>query len=165
MPVSESACAPFVGEAVMFSHNGLVVGWPDSVVPLAKALSPATLMVLDAPTDSAFLWALVRERLREGQPAALALTGVVAEVLALSPRSRLNLLLLDHQQITATTVGHALWVRQGADQVTVSSEPLDPQQEGWQPVPDLCLLEATATRCSVRPQELGRKDSRFSSAY
>lgn len=159
MAVTESACAPFAGGSTMFSHNGVVVGWPDSVAPLARALSPATLMTLDAPTDSAFLWALVRERLREGEPAAGAVTGVVTDVLALSPRSRLNLLLLDQQQITATTAGHALWVRHGESgvgqrSVTVSSEPLDPQEEGWQPVPDRCLLEATTTGCSIRPLEL-----------
>lgn len=163
MAVTESACAPFAGGSTMFSHNGVVFGWPDSVAPLARALSPATLMTLDAPTDSAFLWALVRERLRDGEPAAGAVTGVVTDVLALSPRSRLNLLLLDHQQITATTAGHTLWVQQGAggvgqDSVTVSSEPLDPQQAGWQPVPDLCLLEATTTSCSIRPLELPTRE-------
>jgi glutamine amidotransferase len=156
MPVVESACAPFVGGSVMFSHNGLVVGWPDSVVPLARALSLAELMTLDAPTDSAFLWALVRGRLHEGHSAATVLTSVVADVLALSPRSRVNLLLLDHQQITATTAGHALSVREaegraGEGSVTVCSEPLDPQEQGWQPVPDRCLLEATTTSCSIRP--------------
>jgi glutamine amidotransferase len=156
MPVTESACAPFVGGATMFSHNGLVVGWPDSIVPLARTLSPSALMTLDAPTDSAFLWALVRERLREGHSAATVLTGVVAEVLALSPRSRLNLLLLHDQEITATTVGHALWVRQGAGDIAVSSEPLNPQEAGWQPVPDLCLVAATTTRCSIRPLDLRR---------
>jgi glutamine amidotransferase len=86
---------------------------------------------------------------------------VVTEVLALSPRSRLNLLLLHDREITATTVGHALSVRQGEggagdDSVTVSSEPLNQQQAGWQPVPDLCLVAATTTRCSIRPLDLRR---------
>jgi gamma-glutamyl hercynylcysteine S-oxide hydrolase len=151
MPVNESACAPFVQGPVMFSHNGVVDGWPDSVAPLAKALSPTVLMTLEAPTDSAFLWALVAEHLRQGHPGAAALAGVVADVLAMAPRSRLNLLLNDGQHIVATTVGHALWYRQGEGSITVCSEPLDPGDQRWQPVPDLSLLDATATHCSIQP--------------
>jgi glutamine amidotransferase len=150
MPVSEFACAPFVEGSAMFSLNGVIDGWPDSVAPLAKSLPPATMMTLDAPTDSAFLWALVRERLREGLSAATALAGVVTDVRALAPRSRLNLLLNDGQNIAATTVSHALWFEQGKDHVTVCSEPLDPAAESWQPVPDLSLLEATSAHCSVQ---------------
>jgi len=150
MPVTESACAPFVQGSAMFSHNGVIHGWPDSVAPLANSLSPAVLMTMDAPTDSAFLWALVGERLRNGDSGATALAGVVADVLALAPGSRLNLLLHDGQHITATTVSHSLWVLQGAGSVIVSSEALDPDDQRWQAVPDLALLEATVTRCSVR---------------
>jgi glutamine amidotransferase len=159
MPVTEAACAPFVEGPVMFSHNGVVDGWPGSVAPLASSLAPEALMTLDAPTDSAFLWALVRERLRKGHPAATALAGVVADVLVLAPRSRLNLLLNDGQHIAATIVSHSLWVLQAADSVTVSSEALDPDDQRWQAVPDLCLLEATATGCSIQerfdPMALG----------
>jgi gamma-glutamyl hercynylcysteine S-oxide hydrolase len=155
MPVNETACAPFVEGVWMFSHNGVIDGWPDSVAPLAKALRPSVLMSLEAPTDSAFLWALVREHLRTGRPAAKALSGVSADVLALAPGSRMNLLLNDGRQIVATTVAHSLWHRQGEGSVTVSSEPLDPDDLTWQPVPDLCLLEATATDISVRALDLG----------
>ena len=150
MPVTESACAPFVEGPAMFSHNGVIDGWPDSVAPLAQGLARPVLMTLDAPTDSAFLWALVREHLRAGHSCATALVGVVSDVLALAPRSRLNLLLHDGQQIAATTVNHALWVLRGQDSVTVSSEALDPDEPGWQAVDDLCLLEATATSCSIQ---------------
>ena len=155
MAVTETACAPFVAESWMFSHNGVINGWPASVAPLARSLPPAALMTLDAPTDSAFLWALVRERLRAGQPAAGAVAGVAGEVLALAPGSRLNLLLNDGRQIVATTVSHALWHRQAEGSITVSSEALDPGDRTWQPVPDLCLLEATATDCSIRPIDKG----------
>jgi len=151
MPVAEAACAPFVEGAAMFSHNGVIHGWPDSVAPLASSLPPVVLMTLDAPTDSAFLWALVREHLRKGHSGATALAGVAAEVLALAPCSRLNLLLHDGQHVTATTVSHALWFRQGEGSITVSSEALNPDDKRWQPVPDLCLLEATATDCSIQP--------------
>jgi glutamine amidotransferase len=150
MPVIETACAPFVEGAWMFSHNGVIDGWPDSVARLATALPPAALMTMDAPTDSAFLWALVRGRLREGCSPASALAGVVDEVLALAPRSRLNLLLHDGRRITATTVNHSLWIRQGEGSVTLSSEPLDPADPRWKPVPDLCLVEATASDHQIR---------------
>ena len=149
MPVTESACAPFVQGSAMFSHNGVVDGWPDSVVPLATSLPPAALMAMEAPTDSAFLWALVQERLRVGDSGAEALSAVVTDVLALAPRSRLNLLLHDGSHIAATTVTHALWVRQDGDSVTVSSEALEPDDARWQAVPDLSLLEATATGASI----------------
>jgi len=156
MAVTETACAPFVQGHWMFSHNGVINGWPASVAPLAHDLPPEVLMSLDAPTDSAFLWALVRERLRAGQPAPVAVAGVATEVLALAPGSRLNLLLNDGRQIVATTISHALWHRQGEGSVTVSSEALDPGDARWKPVPDLCLLDATATDCSIRPLDQGR---------
>ena len=150
MPVTETACAPFVEGPWMFSHNGSIKRWPTSVAPLADPLPPEVLMTLDAPTDSAFLWALVRQQLREGRPAAAVLAGVVGDVLALAPGSRLNLLLHDGIHIVATTVGHALWVHHGEGSVTVSSEVLDPGEGGWHEVPDLSLLEATAADYSIR---------------
>jgi len=154
MPVTETACAPFVEGAWMFSHNGVVDGWPASVAQLAKALPPADLLSLEAPTDSALLWAVVRHQLRAGHTAASALAFVVDQVLALAPASRLNLLFHDGLRITATTVGHALWVLDGEGAVTVSSEPLDPEQR-WIPVPDLSLFEATAAQYSITPRDQG----------
>jgi|SRR5450631_410505 len=154
--VTETACAPFMEGAWMFSHNGVVERWPASVAPLADALPPAVLMTLDAPTDSAFLWALVRERLREGLSGATALAGVIGDVLALAPGSRLNLLLHDGLHITATTVGHSLWLNRGRGSVTVSSEALDPGGRRWQPVPDLSLLQASSADCSIRNLDQGQ---------
>jgi len=155
MPVTETACAPFVEGVWMFSHNGVIDGWPDSVAPLARALPESVLMTLEAPTDSAFLWALVREHLRRGRPAARVLSGVAGDVLALAPGSRMNLILNDCRQIFATTVVHSLWYRQGERSLTVSSEALDPDDRVWQPVPDLCLLEATATTISIQALDQG----------
>ena len=155
MPVTETACAPFMEGVWMFSHNGVIDRWPVSVAPLADALPARDLMTLDAPTDSAFLWALVRQHLREGRSPATALTRVVGEVLALAPHSRLNLLVQDGQHIAATTVGHALWVRTDETAVTVSSEVLDPADARWQPMPDLCLLEATAADFSIHSLDQG----------
>jgi glutamine amidotransferase len=150
MPVTEAACAPFVEGPWMFSHNGTIERWPTSVAPLAGALPPEVLMTLEAPTDSVFLWALVRQQLQEGRPASAVLAGVVADVLALAPRSRLNLLLHDGLHIVATTVGHALWVHEGVGGMTVSSEVLNPGERGWHEVPDASLLEATGAEYSIR---------------
>jgi glutamine amidotransferase len=158
MPVTEAACAPFVEGVWMFSHNGVIDGWPDSVTPLAAEVPAASLMALEAPTDSAFLWAVVRERLRAGHPGATALAEVVRDVSALAPRSRLNLLLHDGRNIAATTVSHALSFLQVEGSVTISSEPLDLEDERWQPVPDLCLLEANPGHCSIRPLFDARPD-------
>ena len=155
MPITETACAPFVEGVWMFSLNGVIDGWPASVAPLADLLPSADLMTLEAPTDSAFLWALVRGQLRDGSSAAMALTRVVSDVLALAPRSRLNLLLHDGQKIAATTVSHALWLRHGGGSVIVSSEALDPGDARWQQVPDLCLLVATAADFSIDPLDQG----------
>jgi glutamine amidotransferase len=154
MPVTETACAPFIEGAWMFSHNGAISGWPTSVARLAGELSPGDLTTLEAPTDSALLWVLVRQQLRDGRSAAAALAVVVDAVLALAPGSKLNLLLHDGAHVAATTFGHALWVRRGEGSVTVSSEPLS-SVPGWQPVPDLSLLEATATRYSITARDQG----------
>jgi glutamine amidotransferase len=148
MPVTETACAPFIEASWMFSHNGVVDGWPGSVAPLAGALPTADLATLEAPTDTALIWALVLRRLHQGYSSAAALATVVDELLTLAPNSRLNLLLHDGVHIAATTVSHSLWVRQAGGSVTVSSEPLN-EEQGWRPVPDLSLLEANATTCSI----------------
>ncbi|MBM0239904.1 class II glutamine amidotransferase, partial [Micromonospora sp. ATA32] len=38
MPVLHTAAAPFAEGRWLFSHNGVVRGWPDSIVPLAADL-------------------------------------------------------------------------------------------------------------------------------
>ncbi|MEV6489919.1 ergothioneine biosynthesis protein EgtC [Actinoplanes sp. NPDC051633] len=150
MPVVETAAAPFSDGRWLFSHNGVVTGWPDSVAKLAATLPTADLLMLDAPTDSAFLWALVRDRLRRGD----GLAAVVADVMAAAPGSRLNLLLTDGATIFATTAGHALSVRHGDGQVLVASEPLD-DDPAWRPVPDRSLVTATPDAIASEPIELG----------
>ena len=113
MPVTAPAAAPFAEGRWLFSHNGLVRGWPDAVAALAAELPVTDLLTLDAPTDSALLWALVRHRLRAGDDPAAVLAGVVRAVAAAAPGSRLNLLLTDGTAIWATTWTHALSVRIG----------------------------------------------------
>ena len=148
MPVVETAAAPFTEGPWLFSHNGVVRGWPDSVAGPAARLPVRDLLTLDAPTDAALLWALVRDRLRAGVPAARAVADTVVEVSAAAPGSRLNLLLTDGRQIIASTAGHALSVRTDRTSVLVSSEPLDPGP-AWRAVPDGSLLVATPSGLDI----------------
>jgi glutamine amidotransferase len=148
MPVVETAAAPFAEDRWLFSHNGIVRGWPDSMTGLAARLPVRDLLTLDAPTDTALLWALVRDRLRAGVPAADAVTGTVAEVTAAAPGSRLNLLLTDGRTLVATAAGHALSYVSDGTSTVVASEPLD-DRPGWRAVPDGHVLVATATHTTL----------------
>ncbi|MGB8961292.1 MAG: ergothioneine biosynthesis protein EgtC [Pseudonocardiaceae bacterium] len=150
MPIVDTACAPFATGRWLFSHNGLIAGWPDSVAALARLLPVTELLTLEAPTDSALLWALVRQRLVAGDSLGCALGLVTAQVLAAAPGSRLNLLVTDGSTLAATAVSHALAVRVGDEAVLVCSEPTD-QSSGWNPVPDGHLLTATSSTVDVLP--------------
>jgi glutamine amidotransferase len=155
LPVLETAAAPFAEGRWLFSHNGAVRGWPDSVAKLAERLPTRDLLTLDAPTDAALLWALVRDRLRVGAPLADAVTDVVADVAQSAPGSRLNLLLTDGAQVVATTAGHALSVHHTPGRLLVSSEPLD-GDPGWQAVPDGAVVVATPDGVTITDR--GRTD-------
>ncbi|BCB76981.1 ergothioneine biosynthesis protein EgtC [Phytohabitans flavus] len=148
MPVTEGACAPFHDGNWLFSHNGRVFGWPSSVAKLAERLPVTDLLTLDAPTDAAFLWALLRHRLRGGADPAEALAATVSEVDAAAPGSRLNLLLTDGRRVYATTAGHSLSLRLDKSAVVVASEPYD-DDPAWRPVPDRSLVVADPTTHTV----------------
>ncbi|MGW1346924.1 ergothioneine biosynthesis protein EgtC [Kribbella sp. NPDC002412] len=150
MQLGESAVAPFQTGKWLFSHNGMITGWPDSVVKLAERLPAAELLRLEAPTDSALLWALIADRLASGEPAD-AVAAVVREVEAAAPGSRLNVLVTDGEHLIATTWTHSLWARQTSDSITVSSEPFG--ADGWTEVPDHSLLAATASTLRITPME------------
>lgn len=169
MPVTETACAPFVCGDWLFSHNGRITGWPDSVAKLAEGLPVTDLLTMPAPTDAALLCALVRHRIRAGIPVADAVAGVVTEVGMAAPNSRLNLLLTDGDTIIATTWSHALSVLTGdegaadsaadsaadgaadgaAGRVVVASEPWD-DDPAWTEVPDRHIVLATRSGVRVR---------------
>jgi glutamine amidotransferase len=152
MPVVETATAPFADGPWLFSHNRVVRDWPRSVVALADRLPTRDLLTLDAPTDSALLWALVRHRLRAGHPPDEAVAGTVRDVLAAAPGSRLNLLLTDGSRAVASAVGHALSVRERADAVLIASEPVDDDPD-WRPVGDGQLVTVTGGRVLLRPMD------------
>jgi gamma-glutamyl hercynylcysteine S-oxide hydrolase len=135
MPVTEAACAPFLDGRWSFSHNGLVTGWPGSLAALGGKLPVTELLTLEAPTDSAVLWALLRDRLRAGEDPLEATADLIGRVARAAPGSRLNFLLTDGEVLVGTAWTHALSVRETGDAVVVASEPPD-TEPGWRPVPD-----------------------------
>lgn len=145
MPVTVTAAAPFAEGRWLFSHNGVVRGWPDAVVDLAATLPVADLLTLDAPTDAALLWALVRHRLRAGDDPAAVLSDVVGAVARAAPGSRLNLLLTDGATVWATAWDHALSLRVDGASALVASEPHDDHPH-WTGVPDRHLVVARPGR-------------------
>ncbi|MFF0344037.1 ergothioneine biosynthesis protein EgtC [Kribbella sp. NPDC004875] len=149
MPHTEAAVAPFTHENWAFSHNGRITGWPDATVKLAERLPVADLLQLDAPVDSALLFALITARFAT-HSAQDAVSSVVRDVEAAAPGSRLNVLLTDGEQLIATTWTHSLHVRRSDDSITVASEP---SGDGWTEVPDRSLLVATATTLHITPME------------
>ncbi|MBY4128009.1 ergothioneine biosynthesis protein EgtC [Rhodococcus fascians] len=147
MPVERSACAPFTDDHWAFSHNGVVFGWPDTVAELWSRVSPVDALMLPAPTDAAALWIVLRHLLRTLDPES-ALRRLVSEVLATSPKARLNFLLSDGTRMYATAVHHSLSVLQTEDSVTIASEPTDDDPD-WTPIDDRSVVVATASEFTV----------------
>lgn len=150
MPVTETACAPFRHRRWLFSHNGVVRGWPDSLEDLAAALPLGDLLRLEAPNDSALLWAIAKRRLEDGEGVESVVEHLTLEAAQAAPGSRLNLLLCDGETVAASTWEHSLWVRESGDSVTISSEPFG-NADGWQSLPDRQLVVATARGAKLRP--------------
>lgn len=148
---AEAAAAPYAAGPWLFSHNGAVAGWPRSLADLTQNLPPADLLSMEARNDSAFVWALVLNRLRGGDEEGQALADTVLEVAAAAPASRLNLLLTNGESIAATAWGDTLWYlsRPGRSTV-VASEPYDDDPH-WQEVPDRTLLAASRTDVLLTP--------------
>ncbi|MEV2212047.1 ergothioneine biosynthesis protein EgtC [Streptomyces sp. NPDC050997] len=148
---AEAAAAPYAAGPWLFSHNGAVPGWPRSLAGLTETLPPADLLSMEARNDSAFVWALVLNRLRGGDEECQALADTVLEVAAAAPASRLNLLLTNGESIAATAWGDTLWYlsRPGLGTV-VASEPYDDDPH-WQEVPDRTLLTADRTDVLLTP--------------
>jgi glutamine amidotransferase len=145
--LGEAAAAPFASGSWLFSHNGLLAGWPASAAGLARV---EPLLAVEAMTDSAFLWALVVERLRSGTAPDVALAATIEAVEAAGGTGRFNFLLTDGRTILATTAGDTLWYRRADGGVTVASEPCD-DEPGWTEVPDRQLLTAAPSQVTVRP--------------
>ena len=125
----EAAAAPFAAGRWLFSHNGVLTGWPTTVARLAGTLPPADLIALPARSDSALIWALVRSRLTAGAALGEALAGTL---------------------VVVTFAVYTLFYCAGLGRVLVASEPGD-DEPGWVEVPDGSLLEATVAGVSVTP--------------
>jgi glutamine amidotransferase len=148
MAVGEGAAAPFAWGGWLFSHNGVLSGWPGSAALVPGA--PGAWTSMEAMTDSAFLWALAAERLRAGAAPGAALGDVIAAVEAAGVSGRLNFLLTDGQSIAATACGDTLWYRDQGGAVTVASEPSD-DDPGWTEVADRQVLTAVPGGVDVLP--------------
>lgn len=147
----EAASAPYAGGRTLFSHNGAVRGWPHAMAELTATLPPESLLSLEARCDSAFVWALVLNRLRTGDPAQQALGDTVVEVAEAAPGSRLNLLMTDGTSITASAWGDSLWYLADPGRlVVVASEPYD-DDPLWREVPDRTLLSASRAEILLTP--------------
>lgn len=147
----EAASAPYAGGRTLFSHNGAVRDWPHAMAELTATLPPESLLSLEARCDSAFVWALVLNRLRTGDPAQQALGDTVVEVAEAAPGSRLNLLMTDGTSITASAWGDSLWYLADPGRlVVVASEPYD-DDPLWREVPDRTLLSASRAEILLTP--------------
>ena len=153
-----AAVAPFASGSWLFSHNGVIAGWPDSAADLASSLPPATLLGLPARVDSALLWALVLHRLGRGLAPAQALAQTIGALDAAGVTGRFNMLLTDGRVIAATAAGDTLCYRQADSAVVVASEPGD-DAPGWIEVPAGSVVNATPEQVSV--MELESADGRI----
>jgi gamma-glutamyl hercynylcysteine S-oxide hydrolase len=147
MAPGEAAVAPFASGRWLFSHNGVLEGWPGSAQGL---LSPGRVFSLEAMVDSAFLWALVLGRLESGDPPDVALAETIGAIEAAGGTGRFNFLMTDGRSGVATAAGDTLWYRQADRAVVVASEPGD-DEPGWTEVPDRQVLTAAPDRVTVRP--------------
>src|SRR5262249_12469426 len=116
--LGESAVAPFASGSWLFSHNGVLNGWAlpalggrppgappqgglralltpagEPPAPLQRLLMTVNPLSLEALVDSAFLWALVLERLRAGDAPDIALAATIGSVEAVGGSRGFKLLL------------------------------------------------------------------------
>jgi len=175
------AAAPFGSGPWLFSHNGVAQDWRTLATSAAfhqghqavhsdRTAGDADprpegdgtggdlgfFASLESLVDSAFLWALVLDLLRAGQPMPDALSGTIEAVEAAGGTGRFNFLLTDGQSIAATACGDTLWYRRSGTgtgrgpSVVVASEPSDDGPD-WTEVPDRHLLTATTLSVSLQP--------------
>ena len=150
MALGVAAVAPFASGRWLFSHNGVLDGWPGSAKQRLVRDDPSLLLNLEALVDSDYLWALALDRLRAGVPAETALAATILSVEAAGGSGRFNFLMTDGESVVATVAGDTLWYRQAGTAVTVVSEPSD-DEPGWIEVPDRRVVTATASGVAVRP--------------
>ena len=154
LAVEESAAPPFMAGPWLFAHNGAVDGFRQGVgTRLRRGLSERREAGIEGTSDAEVLFAMALDHLDAGAPPAQALREVVTAVSALTT-ARLNLVLVDGKDITATACGASLYVLDDAGPaaagVVVASEPYD-DAPGWRRVPDASVVEAPPGRLTVSP--------------
>ncbi|OMC04748.1 ergothioneine biosynthesis protein EgtC [Mycobacterium sp. NS-7484] len=133
MPIEPSASAPFTDGEWLLSHNGIV----DRAVLPPRSVAESTV-------DSAVLAALIFER-------GLDVLGeTVAEVGALDPNARLNILAANGSRMVATTWGDTLSMLRLPDGVVLASEPYD-DDPNWSDIPDRNLVTVAGSDVELTP--------------
>jgi gamma-glutamyl hercynylcysteine S-oxide hydrolase len=133
MPIEPSASAPFTDGHWLLSHNGVV---DRAVLPLTRDA--------ESVVDSAVLSALIFDRGLD------ALGDTIAEVGALDPNARLNILAANGSRMLATTWGDTLSMLRLPDGVVLASEPYD-DDPGWSDIPDRHLVHVHDSRVELTP--------------
>lgn len=133
MPIEPSASAPFTDGQWLLSHNGIV---NRAVLPLTG--------VAESTVDSAVLAALIFGRGMD------ALGATIAEVGALDPNARLNILAANGARMVATTWGDTLSMLRLPDGVVLASEPFD-DDPGWTDIPDRHLVDVSDSHVELTP--------------
>ncbi|HEX9647756.1 MAG TPA: ergothioneine biosynthesis protein EgtC [Alphaproteobacteria bacterium] len=154
-PVAQVNTHPFLAGRELFSHNGFVHDFANSLRgTLRRHLEPAFEAQIRGSTDSEYLFAALRQETAAGGGTAAALRRLFARLEAWLAGSHglFNLLIADGERIYATrhALSHAspsLYVGGDAELFDggwlVASEPLT-GGGGWQEVPDhhLVVIEA-----------------------
>ena len=151
-PTEESGTPPFTNGRWLFGHNGAVDGFRSGAgAHLRRLLTVEQESAILGAADSEVLFHLTLARLAEGAEPAESLTGVVADVEAVST-GRLNLVVTDGIRLAATRVGDSLWVLvdRHAGSTIVASEPFD-ERPGWTEVPDRSTVTAIAGHADISP--------------
>ncbi|MED5814311.1 ergothioneine biosynthesis protein EgtC [Mycolicibacterium sp. 050232] len=133
MPIEPSASAPFTDGQWLLSHNGVV---DRAVLPLTGSA--------ESVVDSAVLAVLIFERGMD------ALGQTIAEVGALDPNARLNILAANGSRMVATTWGDTLSMLRLPDGVVLASEPYD-DDPGWADIPDRHLVNVAGSDVELTP--------------
>jgi len=133
MPIEPSASAPFTDGQWLLSHNGVV---DRAVLPLTGEA--------ESVVDSAVLAALIFQRGLD------ALGQTIAEVGALDPNARLNILAANGSRMVATTWGDTLSMLRLPDGVVLASEPYD-DDPGWSDIPDRHLVHVSDSHVELTP--------------
>ncbi|OLO99742.1 ergothioneine biosynthesis protein EgtC [Mycolicibacterium porcinum] len=133
MPIEPSASAPFSDGQWLLSHNGVV---DRAVLPLTGSA--------ESVVDSAVLAALIFSRGLD------ALGETIAEVGALDPNARLNILAANGSRMVGTTWGDTLSMLRLPDGVVLASEPYD-DDPGWADIPDRHLVTVAGSDVELTP--------------